>query len=538
MRLVEFGPAALIAEIDGSYLDVTAAWRVLSRDRPDAVEDVVAGARSVLVRFGPSAPGGHGSDVSARVRVWMTAVLQSLDAGRNESTLPGDDDTPAPAVHTIPVVYDGEDLDEVARRCAMSRGEVVSRHTAAEYTVAFLGFSPGFAYLAGGDPALRVPRRSSPRRRVPAGSVAVADEMSAVYPDATPGGWQLVGRTDATLFDAHRRPPALLAPGDVVRFREVEGFKPRRARAGGEDAASAAASGGTVEVMSAGTLTTMQDRGRLGWAHVGVPRAGAADLASFVLANRAVGNPDSVAALEATVDGPTLRFSDPGALAVRGAVGPVLIDGAPVDPHNKPVAFAAGAVVEFGAFEAGLRSYVAVAGGFRAEEVLGSASRDTLSGLGPTPLAAGAVVGLNRSGLPTGWSPPPSERDPGLRPTPLADSGQPVIVELGPGPRREWIAGHESALFRTWRVGTDSDRAGLRLEGDPVPWSRSEEAAPEGMVAGTVQVPAGGAPIVLMANHGATGGYPSVAVASSQDVARLAQCRPGQEITLVPGPGW
>jgi allophanate hydrolase subunit 2 len=173
-----------------------------------------------------------------------------------------------------------------------------------------------------------------------------------------------------------------------------------------------------------------------------------------------------------------------------------------------------------------------------AGEVLGSASRDTLSGLGPPPLAAGDLLGLGHPGLRTGWSPPGPAAGGGIRPTPLPQAGRPVVVEAGPGPRREWIAGAEKALFSLWRVGPDSDRAGLRLDGPPVPWSRPEEAPTEGVVPGAVQLPAGGTPIVLLANHGTTGGYPTVAVVSRSDVDRLAQCPPGQEIRLVPGPGW
>lgn len=527
MRLVEFGAGARIVEIDGGHSEVTAAWRVLTSRRVAAVEDVVAGARTVLVRFAPGA--------AEEVRQWITATLDSPSPGPATT-----DDAFGPVSHSIPVVYDGEDLDEVARWCRLSRQEVVRRHCAATYAVAFLGFSPGFGYLTGGDPSLRVPRRGSPRRRVPSGSVALADDMSAVYPAASPGGWQLVGRTDAVLFDPYRRPPALLAPGDLVRFHPVADLgPPPRGSRGNPVPNPPVAIRGSVEVVAPGPLTTIQDRGRPGWAHLGVPRAGAADPVSFVLANRAVGNPDGAPALEMTAAGPTLRFSAPGLLAVGGARGSLLIDRAPVEPGAGPVPFGAGAVVECPAFSVGVRAYLAVAGGFVIDEVLGSASRDTLSGLGPPPLAAGQILGVGDPGLPTGWSPPSVRTGVALQPTSLPGPDEAVIVEVRPGPRRDWVAGAESVLFgSSWRAGPDSDRSGLRLEGPALPWSRPEEAATEGMVPGAVQLPGGGTPIVLLANHGATGGYPSVAVVSPSDVARLAQCPPGQEVRLVPGPGW
>lgn len=131
---------------------------------------------------------------------------------------------------TITVTYDGPDLHDVARACALSPEEVVRRHSAAEYTVAFIGFAPGFSYLIGGDPQLRPGRRDQPRERVPAGSVAIAGEYAAVYPRASPGGWQLIGHTDVVMFDPGRDPPALAAPGARVHFADAAGTP--RARAG------------------------------------------------------------------------------------------------------------------------------------------------------------------------------------------------------------------------------------------------------------------------------------------------------------------
>jgi KipI family sensor histidine kinase inhibitor len=155
-------------------------------------------------------------------------VLIVADPGQAEALddladrLPGLELPPAEAVAgetvEIPVRYDGEDLPEVAGLTGLDAEEVVRRHTAPEYTVAFLGFSPGFPYLVGLDPALEVPRRDTPRTSIPAGSVGLAGNQTGIYPTATPGGWQLIGRTEVTLFDPARDPPALLAPGTRLRF--------------------------------------------------------------------------------------------------------------------------------------------------------------------------------------------------------------------------------------------------------------------------------------------------------------------------------
>jgi KipI family sensor histidine kinase inhibitor len=177
----------------------------LRADPPAGTVDVVPAARTVLVTFrSPAARAAAAPVITAAVTHAATAPDPALDEHR------------APVL--LPVRYDGPDLDEVAALTGLSPQEVAARHLAGRYTVAFGGFMPGFAYLTGLDPALRVPRRDSPRPRVPAGAVAVAGDLAAVYPAATPGGWRLLGTCDTPLFDVDRTPPALLTPGTPVRF--------------------------------------------------------------------------------------------------------------------------------------------------------------------------------------------------------------------------------------------------------------------------------------------------------------------------------
>jgi KipI family sensor histidine kinase inhibitor len=179
--------------------DNAAAVRVARRLTSDCagLVDVVPGHRTVLVTW---------DDEPEELMKLAEAALR-------------DDQAPlAGASVEIPVRYDGPDLNEIARLTGLSSEEVASRHLRAEYVVGFLGFAPGFAYLLGGDERLRVERRAEPRELVPAGSVALAGPYSGIYPRESPGGWQLIGSTTATLFDATRDPPALLAPGDRVRF--------------------------------------------------------------------------------------------------------------------------------------------------------------------------------------------------------------------------------------------------------------------------------------------------------------------------------
>lgn len=201
----DYGDQALLLEFD-STADVLAWTDTLQRAGLPGVLDIVPASRTVLVKLdGPRylAP--------TRQRLKQLSPEQSIAEGTTA------DEPDA----VIEVIYDGADLDAVAELTGLSTAEVIAAHTGTLWRVGFGGFAPGFAYLVGGDPRLQVPRRDEPRTRVPAGSVALAGEFSGVYPRESPGGWQLIGRTDATLFDVTREKPALLTPGMTVAFREV-----------------------------------------------------------------------------------------------------------------------------------------------------------------------------------------------------------------------------------------------------------------------------------------------------------------------------
>ncbi len=180
------------------------------------VTDVVPAARTVLLLT------RAGADLAA-LRAAVLRVCDSVPAGWPGADAPGTEPTAGSRDVEIAVRYDGPDLDDVARHTGLTPAEVVAAHTGTTWRVAFGGFAPGFAYLVGGDPRLRVPRRDRPRSSVPAGAVGLAGEFSGVYPRPSPGGWQLVGTTQATLWDADRDPPALLGPGTTVRFVDVAG---------------------------------------------------------------------------------------------------------------------------------------------------------------------------------------------------------------------------------------------------------------------------------------------------------------------------
>ncbi|MER7845820.1 biotin-dependent carboxyltransferase family protein [Kitasatospora sp. NPDC096077] len=281
----------------------------------------------------------------------------------------------------------------------------------------------------------------------------------------------------------------------------------------------------TVTVISAGLLTTVQDLGRPGHAHLGVPRSGALDQPAHRLANRLVGNPATAATLETTVLGCTLRADRAVTVAVAGAPCAVRVDGRPA-AWGAPVRLPAGAVLEVGPATRGVRSYLAFAGGVAADPVLGSRSTDLLSGLGPAPLAPGDALPL---GEPVG----PAA---GVDVLPVPAPPEPLLLPVLFGPREDWFTARSPAVLTgsDYRVSPTSNRIGLRLEGPPLERARDGELPSEGMVLGAIQVPPDGRPVVFLADHPTTGGYPVIGVVPAAALPAAAQAVPGTPVRFTP----
>jgi biotin-dependent carboxylase-like uncharacterized protein len=277
----------------------------------------------------------------------------------------------------------------------------------------------------------------------------------------------------------------------------------------------------TLTVVDAGPHTSVQDRGRPGWAHLGVPRAGALDRPAADLANRLVGNDPAAAVLETTLGGVVFDVAEPTLVAVTGAECAVSVRDRAV-AFAEPVLAPAGIRVRVGPTTRGVRSYVAVAGGVEVGAVLGSRSTDTLAHVGPGVLRAGDVLPL---GTPSG---PPAGVDLG----PVRRHARPALLRVEPGPRHDWF--HDTALATltrsTYAVSGESNRVGLRLQGPALERSRDEELPSEGIVLGAVQVPASGQPLVFLHDHPTTGGYPVIGVVDPDDLWQCAQLRPGDEV--------
>ena len=479
--------------------------------RLDGVIDVVAGLDSVLAIYDPE------------------QVHFDLLAGRLRAITARQADRRDPSTVVIPIAFDGPDLDEVGRISGLGSAGVVQALLEATLEVSILGFTPGFAYLSGLPRRLRdVPRRATPRPSVPTGSLAVAAGHAAVYPQSTPGGWQLLGRTDVALFDPETPPYALLAPGDLVRFRRVEPDQLSPLKDDPVNRGPRQSSGQCVfDVESPGLFTTIQDQGRPGLAHLGVPRAGAADPVSFALANALVGNRPDAGCLEMTVHGPTLHCRRATHVAVLGAGAEVTLDGLAV-LTGRVVPVAPGQRLSVGQTGSGLRAYLAVRGGFAGPTILGSRSTDRLVGLGPGPIVAGDQLdGADPTGTMADHLVPGT---PGQSPLVGPRRVRAVIV------RRDDADRWPEALFgRPLAILEASDRVGLRLQpqdGPPIEVGRREFRS-SGTTVGTVQVPPDGNPVVLMADHATLGGYPVAAVVISADLGELGRCRPGDTLELI-----
>jgi len=471
------------------------AWAIAHQDWP-GIEEVVVGFGAVTVVVDPA---------RAEIDEIADRVQRLEPAPRGELSL---------RTIEIPVVFDGEDLEQVAILTGMSQSGVAAAMAGAELVVAMVGFVPGFGYLVGLPELLAsVPRRATPRARVEPGAVALGGGYAGIYPVATPGGWQVVGHTAERLFDRDEPPFAVLRPGDRVRIRSVERIEAQAEAA--RRSLTVAQGVPSVRVLSPGTLTTVQDRGRIGVAALGVPRAGAADSVSARIANRAVGNGEEAALVEMTLRGATLGFGAARLVALVGDAD-LAVDGRSLAPGAVHLV-ASGQVVQVGRIGPAPRAYLAIAGGIESSLVLGSRSSDLLCGLGPGPLVEGDELALGVPGRARGRFGRP-------------ESSATLRVLRGPDPTDDdaW-ARIESG---TYLVGTKSDRTGVRLEPErPLPAVAGLPGS-VGMVTGAVQLPPDGNLIVLGVDHATLGGYPVVAAVVSADLPRLGRLSPGDTVRL------
>jgi KipI family sensor histidine kinase inhibitor len=518
-----FGDAALMVEIDGideaHRLARSIEAAIEAGTAPGGVGDIVIGGSSVVVHIEPSRVDQD------TYRGWLGPLISD----RLVAPVGGGQIRPGRDIG-IPVDFDGPDLGEVAATSGLSVTEVVDLLLHTPLRVAFVGFSPGFPYLVGLPlPLDAVERRSTPRVRVPAGSVALAGGYAGIYPQATPGGWMLIGRTPTTLFDPDTPPYALLRAGDTVRFRRSD--HPSVSTATGATGATTprrspirASRDRYIEVLEPGLLTLVEDEGRTSLAATGVPRGGPADPDAMWLANRLVGNDAGTAAIEVTAIGPSLSMAGDVHVAVVGAEAncvDITVNGCPASTDTV-IPVHDGQVIRIGRVHHGTRAYLAVAGGIETPPVMGSRASDVLTMIGPGALMTGDRLDLGAPLHPHGL----------LRHSSVERSIEdPVLLRVMAGPHRLPPDGLGALVGRSWKVTPTSNRVGLRLSGGKsglTPHPRRVDST--GMVTGAIQVPPDGQPIVLLPDHATVGGYPVVACVISTDIGTLGQLGAGDTV--------
>jgi KipI family sensor histidine kinase inhibitor len=513
-RFLPAGQDGLLIEL--ADLETTLTLHDRLRASPlEGVTEMVVGARTLLLSFD-----GRVTDprpLVARIRQ-IDLLKRTVREGETIE---------------IPVTYDGEDLDDVARLLGWSVPELIRRHGAATYTVAFTGFAPGFAYMTSDDPALEVSRRTSPRTRIPAGSVALGGKFGGIYPSDSPGGWQLIGRTPLKMWDINRSPPALLAPGHRVRFREIGKEAPAQQPTTTQPAQASVQAGPSARgllVTRADRPALFQDLGRPAQAPQGVSVSGALDRYSLSEANLCVGNPPGAAAVEIAYGGFAVRAGLPVTLAVAGAPAPLKIltaEGRSLPaPHGRPFALDAGDELTLAVPPEGTRSYLALRGGFAVKTTLGSAATDTLARVGPPPIHEGDLL-LAENG-------PCAAVDPFRPPPPsLPKPSDTVVIDVAPGPREDWLTPDALRLLldQPWEVTSETSRVGARLRGaQHLTRQEMKELPSEGTPRGAIQVPHSGEPVLFLADHPVTGGYPVIAVVARHHLDLAGQVPIGARI--------
>jgi KipI family sensor histidine kinase inhibitor len=489
---------------------------------PGGIIALVPGYSSLLITFDP--------DVLSLLALKEATIGLVNEISDSVSVAPDNG-----KMHVVPVQYGGEmgpDFDDVSTRHDLAPAELIRLHTGRAYRVYFIGFLPGFGYLGTLPRKLATPRLDSPRARVLAGSVGIAGHQTAVYPLSSPGGWRIIGHTSITVWDPHADKPARFAPGDQVRFVQsahepADGVSEQRASPPARPA---------FQVIAAPGITTVQDLGRPGLAHLGIAQGGVFDAPAAIRANSLVGNEPGAALLEMTWSGPTLLVLKNATIALDGADLECRVDGAPVPPGLSWFV-RRGSTLRFSRAHpgrGGVRAYLAVAGGIDVPTVLGARSTSLqahFGGLQGRPLQVSDLLGTGGEnqdiGLLAGkyW----------LGLTAVLPENEVAIRYITYRGRGE-VAAAARRLFASNRfVLTDqADRMGFRFRAESglaLPAS-SGELLSFGVVRGAIQLPPNGSPVVLNVDHQTTGGYPLLGVVIQADWPLLAQLTPGTHVTF------
>ncbi|EHZ6872404.1 MULTISPECIES: 5-oxoprolinase/urea amidolyase family protein [unclassified Providencia] len=493
MRFLPVNLSAFMVELES--LEQTMALTDSLTEMPIyGIDEITPAARTILIRYNP-------------FRIDVNELVEKISV-RDVSRRVGK----ASKLVTIPVHYNGEDLSDVAAHLGISTAEVIRRHTENEFQVAFSGFAPGFGYMVSKGANLNVPRRQSPRVRIPAGSVALAGEFSSVYPQASPGGWQLIGVTELLMWDINRPEPALVQAGMRVNFvdatkSQISYSLPTKVSIE-KNAENVSAD---LTVLATGLQVLFQDLGRIGQSALGISESGSMDKSALRSANRIVGNKSDSAVLEITQGGFKAQVHKDLIVAVTGAPCSIEVITKEHQQYQvntyQPIHLAKGDTIKLSRPNKGVRSYFAVRGGFNIEPILSSCSFDTLAQVGPAPIKVGQTLTVSTNSSLLAVS---------LNETPAFDypaENDVVVLDVTLGPRTDWFTKQAVGQLtrQLWQVTASSNRIGLRLSSDkPLEREQLQELPSEGTCIGAIQVPANGQPVLFLNDHPLTGGYPVI----------------------------
>lgn len=515
-----FGPASILVDfsdrIDESAFERSRRiQRALETSPPSRLREFIPAFRTLLCEFEPGPESAFRTSWTELETLLRVAVERESDA-------------PVSRVVEIPVHYGGPDLARVAGSAGMGAREVVELHSGGAYRVHCLGFSPGFPYLNGMDARLHTPRLAVPRAKVPLGSVAIGGEHTGIYSLPTAGGWNLIGRTPSRLFQPEA-PDAdgmfLLRSGDWVRFTQLTEAPAIPAPVPEPHCWGPSRSKPCLRVLHPGVRTTIQDLGRPGWRRFGVPPGGAMDPVAAAEANLLVGNPPDAPVLELCLQGQQFEVLHGAWISVGGP------DTGGTLKRAEAQWMRAGSVLRFPQPFVGTWVYLAVEGGVCGRRLLGSFSTNPTAGMG-RDLATGDEVFHGPSEATRAWAPIARRLISDLA---RRDFAHPPVLRVWPGP--QWGKFSDLArdtFFATpWKVSSQSDRAGYRLDGAEI-LPPAGSLASEPVLVGSIQVPPGGQPIVTMPDGPTIGGYHKLGVVDPEDLRWLVQTPPGRCVRFRP----
>ena len=493
--------------------NVTAINRLLLQDPFLGFIETVPAYSTLTIYYQPELVSKENGSPFKFVKNHVEALLPLVKTGKQE---------PSKTIN-IPVCYDdefGPDLPIVAAANHLSKEEVIAVHHQKEYQVYMMGFLPGFAYMGPVDDSIATPRKQSPRAGVEQGSVGIAGKQTGIYPLQSPGGWQIIGRTPWKLFDLEKEDPFVLKSGDRVRFFPItkEEFHlsvpvPKELAPKPRENESA-----DVLVIKPGPGSSLQDGGRWGYQSYGVPISGAMDEQSFLLANALAGNSKNYAVIECTMGGLVISFKKKAAIAVTGA-GTAFINHRPIK-YYQPLTVWVNDTLEIKYNHDGIRTYIAVAGGFSAPVLMNSRSSYAAAGIGQL-LKKDDEIFIENTGQVGS-----RKMDPAF---PLNVYATNPLVRIMDGPETGWLknAGRQSLYTQDFIITLQSGRMGIRLQSDPIGVKNTTQLVSTAVTKGTVQLTPNGQLIVLMSDCQTTGGYPRIAQVAAVDLPILAQLKPG-----------